>query len=423
MCANLLELDQNVFAAAFSDIMPFTMLVQAVFSHLMILNFGQSLTFALAFLYFFWASWFMIYQVITLRTPVSDNYYFVVSGVTSFAVLILLLLSAGLSFPSLLEAFTQQTFVSQALFRYPGIVVWHAANFLLVGMYFWLSNGNAGSLKIAKLSGFIFVGALAGMSHYLFAAIFSFIVVSANWSQLKQARLRPIWLLQKIPHLIGTLFGLSIGLAVSLFSGAAESRLAQFDEQYWTVEPSARLVAILLDPFWVLASLGTLAFVLGLILGFILERKFEIGTRLKIQIRPMISFFLSFLLFSILVSFLASLVSYSAPWHGITPRYFLVVFAVGLGVVIAGKCSRKIAKPGVMSSLAGLTVLAVSYALAFGWASSLPSSWAAGPLPIQTVKVGPGSGIIWQDTDKPASLECYRQIESRLSEKKTYLRD
>jgi hypothetical protein len=422
MCAHLLEQDQNVFAAAVSNIMPFSMLVQAIFSHWMLLNFGQSITSALAFVCFFWSTWFTAHRFLVFRSPQSGSSYFALSGTASFAVFVSILLSAGLELLNLFEAFTQQTFVSQTFFRYPGVLVAHAAQLALIGIVLWLASLKrqivALSIALSAL-----VGLLAGLSHYLSAALFAFLVVATYWKVVSNWRHKVPYNWEQVFRLGGTLAGLGLGLAISLFSDAAESRISQFELQSRSVSLEDRFVSVVLDPIWVLTSLATFSVALGLLVGFALERRFGLAAQLGLKTKSILKFLLLFLVFSLTVSLLASLVSYSAPWHGIAPRYLIAIFSVGVGMAITAQLSSRVAISRSASSLLGVLLVLGSYAGTWLWANELPKAWASGPLPIQTVKAGPGSGIVWQDTDGVANLECYWKIEPYLVEKKSYLID
>ena len=422
MCANLLQLEQNVFEAAFSDIMPFSMLVQAIFSHLVILNFGQSIASSLAFLLFFWSTWFVVYRFATWRDTDNGNHYFALSGVVSFAVFVSTLLSAGLLLPGMFEALTQQTFIGQTFFRYPGIPVVHAAHLTLVGIAFWLA-GLKKRFVVPSIALSVVVGMLAGLSHYLLAAVFAFLVAAMYWKSILNWRREISLNGEQIARPLGTFVGLGAGLAFSLFSDEAESRISQFEAQYWTVPPTDRLVAIVLDPIWVLASLSSFSVVMGLVMGVLLERRFGLASRLQLKVKPLLKFSLVFLSYCMAVSLLASLVSYSAPWHGIAPRYLIAILSVALGIALAAERLRRFVISRTASVIASLTLMVGAFGITLAWANGLPKAWESGHLPMQTVREGPGSGIIWQDTDKLASLECYLEIEHRLPERKTNLVD
>jgi hypothetical protein len=422
MCSRLLELDQNIFAAASSNIMQFSMLVQAFFSHYVILNFGQGVAFVIALLLYFWSTWFVIYRFAVWRDPGNSSFYFALSGSASLALFVSILLSAGVSFPGVFEALTQQTFISQTFFRYPGIPVVHSAHLTLLGCAIWVAGLKEKKMFVSiVLSGCI--GLLAGLSHYLLAAMFAFVVAAIYWESVRNLRHDRTSSRKELVRLGSTFVGLGSGLALSLFSDQAETRISQLEVQYQTLALQDRLLAVVLDPIWVLTSLISFTFAMGLIVGFAFERRFGLAARLRLSFRPLLKFMLLFLGFAITVSLLASLVSYSAPWHAIAPRYLLTIFSVGLGIALAGELPA-VAPVSNRALTVGVPTLAACALIGtLMWAIELPNTWAAGPLPMQTVKEGPGSGIIWQDTDNDSILECYMEIEYLLPEKKIYLID
>jgi ABC-type transport system involved in multi-copper enzyme maturation permease subunit len=120
----------------------------------------------------------------------------------------------------------------------------------------------------------------------------------------------------------------------------------------------------------------------------------------------------------------AAAVSYSAPWHLLLPRALAMFLFLAWGAFFSSfMFSRKLVSASKRASL--VTVIALLPLLGslstIVWAHQLPASWANGPLPLQTVRAGVGSGIAWSDTEDPLNLDCYLRIESRLKEKKLYL--
>lgn len=422
MSAKLMDLDQNVFAAASSNIMQFSMLVQAFFSHFMILNFGQGAASSIAFLLFFWSTWFVVYRFAVWRDPGKSSFYFPLSGATSAALFVSILVSAGISLPGGVEALTQQTFISQTLFRYPGIPVTHSAHLTLLGSAIWVAGLKQKKMFVG-LALSVCIGLLAGLSHYLLAAIFAFVVVAIYWEHICNWVRDRASSRKELVRLAGTFVGLGSGLAISLFSDQAEARISQLEIQYQTLALQDRILAVVLDPLWVLTSPLTLSVAFGLIVGFALERSFGLASQLRLSFRPLLKLILMFFGFAIAVTLLASLVSYSAPWHVIGPRYLLLIFSVGLGLAIAGQVPTAAPVSNLTSTLVVITIAISAFVGTLMWAIELPKTWAAGPLPIQTVKEGAGSGIIWRDTDDVSILECYLQIEHLLPEKKNSLID
>jgi hypothetical protein len=423
MCSRLIELGDNPIYLALEFNGFVGMFIQATLAHWTIINFGQGAGFALVWVLLLWAIWFFSYSLLKTSPSLSAKIRFQISGILAFGLIIFLSAPAGFVPWRIYEALTQQAFIAQTLFRYPGLVSGLAASFLLLGLVLLLSINSASAGKKSMVAAYL-VGLLAGSMGYYLAAIVVFTILYTN----KQVFLRIIGRgkpgIVSVPGLL--LAGLATSLFFSLTSAAALSRISSMSTENSLTPPGERALYSLLDAFWFGSSLFTVPMVLGFLLGWLVQWKFGLMRFLTFGFKDLRSLtaFLSLFMFIILT--VAAFVSYSAPWHLLLPRSLALLLSMAWGVLISSRIFTQAESTALSQALRLFPILLLTYlgvASAFNWAHKLPENWERGPLPLQTVNSGPGSGIIWSDTEDPINRECYLKIQNRLKEKKSYLDD
>ena len=144
------------------------------------------------------------------------------TAVISFTLIVLLAAPAGFNAIGPLEAMTQQAFMAQTLFRYPGLVVSMAANIFLLGLILKIQLSSDSATTQSRVGGLI-VGLFSGsMSYYLSAAAF-FLVAYTSKENIKEMITRKS--AKALERSIPLLTGLGLALIASLTSPAAVGRL------------------------------------------------------------------------------------------------------------------------------------------------------------------------------------------------------
>jgi hypothetical protein len=316
---------------------------------------------------------------------------------------------------------TQQTFLAQTLFRYPGLVVSLAANFFLIGLLLLLRIDRVKANKQQMATAFV-LGILAGSMSYYFAAVFifisSFIVRKSIYPLQRLTKAPPVG----IPSFL--LLGLATSLILSLASGPALTRVSSMADVNGLTPIYERIPSISLDAVWFVSSLLTVPTLFAFILGWVIQSKFDVLSFIAFGRRDLAVFTAWYTLFFTATLLAAAAVSYSAPWHLLLPRALAMFLFLAWGAFFSSfMFSRRLASGSTRASLVAVIALLplLGSLSTIVWAHQLPASWASGPLPLQTVLSGVGSGIAWSDTEDPLNLDCYLRIESRLKEKKLYL--
>jgi hypothetical protein len=172
-----------------------------------------------------------------------------------------------------------------------------------------------------------------------------------------------------------------------------------------------------------ISASALIVFFLGILSGLALPHETPIERTKNPWILWVAIGLIPYLLF---MQMLAGLNSYSAAWHVLMPRTFVLIAVFLFGYFASQnwlKNTKKVPlllQSGSSSFLFALSLAALSLVCLNG-AAQMSENWESGPLPIQPVKQGIGAVSLMTDIDDAGTLSCYLELEPYLLDRKSSL--
>jgi hypothetical protein len=413
----LLAPGANLFELGFGHSAPATNILQVIAVQMVLIT-GQGPTFALGLVLLFLSLTFVVNRVLKFKFEIPQTRRFRISLYLSFTSIITLLAPAGLPLPGILEASTQQSFAAQVLLRYSGFSFSIIGFLLLIGTAMTLLSSQRFRPGYLKSSVVFIISLIAGASHPIYAALYVFLLALYSGRGPRKAPEKLFLRFDK--QLLSVVVGSLTGFALVFNSSASVERISSMSIVKSILSDTQFFLSSSLDMIWWLTSPFTISFVWALVIGILLSFFLKEFEPFKGNLRSAFNYGLLFVGFFGAVFLFVGIVSYSAPWHLILPRMSLQLFGLTIGLVFGTKLNLKPMRRLSAAALAAAVLMPSVFSLS--WALTIPSKWSEGPLPVQTVFSGPGSGVHWQDTEVEGdALGCYLEIRENLLERKNYL--
>lgn len=398
----------------------FANLSQAGLSILPTLLVGKSFASAMNLILFTCAIWFFLYRLLRFSDAAVPREPFFASGSIAMSLTLSLLLAGAFPVIGSVEFVTQQAFIAHLILRYSGLLAVATTFLFVLSVAIWIlgSNPRSAPKRLTRLGSLALLGLMAGLSYYLYAAMF--LVTLAVISIRGPSRV----LIQRelvLPNLVAGI-GATLGVVLSLLSPGAEIRRTAIGVATEDRELINWAFAALGDASWTIATLATASSLVMFSTGFILGSYHRGLTETLSNLvgrRGLIKVGLFFAVM-LLLQVVAGLNSYSAAWHILLPRTFvlLAIAALGFAVGVSVTSRQSRAYPSGPKSMIPILLTLALILPSAGWASQIPQDWENGHLPLQKISQGIGSQIRLADTDDPLWRSCYVQIAHLLREKK-----